>query len=52
VIGPDTEAKGEMKNKSQYFQNQIAKTAAAFLGELYGTDKNAGDVVKAMITLK
>ncbi len=30
VIGPDTPATGEVKKESQYYQNQVAKTMAAF----------------------
>ncbi len=32
VIGPDTKALGEVKDKMQLFQNQIARTAAHLLG--------------------
>ncbi len=32
VLGPDTPAKGEMKEAGQYYQNQVAKTAATLLG--------------------
>lgn len=49
VIGPDTEAKGEMKDDAQYYQNQIAKTAAAFLGIDYTNEKKVGEVVKPMV---
>ncbi len=31
-MGPDTKPLGEIKTESQYYQNQITKTAAAFLG--------------------
>lgn len=32
VIGPDTEAKGEMKEKGQWYQKQFAKSFCEFLG--------------------
>ncbi len=32
VMGPDTQALGEIKQKGQLYQNQIAQTMAAFLG--------------------
>lgn len=32
VIGPDTPATGEVKEPGQYYQNQLAKTAASLLG--------------------
>lgn len=49
VIGPDTPASGEMKSKGQYYQNQVASTAAAFLGINYINDKEPGAVVSEMI---
>jgi hypothetical protein len=52
VIGPDTEAKGEMKEDVQYYQNQVAKTAAAFLGIDYTNEKKVGEVVKPMVKAK
>ncbi|GAB5554800.1 MAG: hypothetical protein Sapg2KO_43910 [Saprospiraceae bacterium] len=39
AIGPDTPALGEVKTKGQWWQNQIAKTAAAFLGLDYNNQK-------------
>lgn len=35
VIGPDTDAKGEMKEKGQWYQKQMAKVFAEFLGLNY-----------------
>ena len=32
VLGPDSPALGEVKTASQYYQNQLAKTMAAYLG--------------------
>jgi hypothetical protein len=49
VIGPDTEGRGEIKESAQYFQNQVAKTAAAFLGIDYTNEKKVGDVIRPMI---
>lgn len=49
VIGPDTPAFGEMKTHAQYFQKQIAKTIAAFLGLEYVNSQPVGEVVKSMM---
>jgi hypothetical protein len=50
VLGPDTAPSGEQKTSGQIYQNQVAKTAAAFLGVDYGNDqKRVGDVVSAAI---
>ncbi len=48
VIGPDTPALGEMKNEGQYFQKQVAKTIAAFLGMQYENTEPVGPVVESM----
>lgn len=52
VIGPDTPATGEVKESSQYHQNQIAKTMAAFLGLKFKTEKTTGDVMSPLLTAK
>jgi hypothetical protein len=49
VIGPDTPAKGEVKGECQYYQNQVAKTMAAFLGLQYKADKAIGDAMQPML---
>lgn len=46
VLGPDTPAKGEMKEAGQYYQSQVAKTAAALLGVTYENEKKTGEVIK------
>jgi hypothetical protein len=46
VIGPDTPPQGEQKKKDQLYQNQVAKTAAAFLGVEYTNEKKVGDVIE------
>jgi hypothetical protein len=51
VIGPDTDALGEMKNKDQYWQNQFAKTAAAFLSLDYSSSKPVGSIIHSMISV-
>jgi hypothetical protein len=48
VIGPDTPAKGEIKEAGQYYQKQVAKTAASFLGVDFSNDHASGEPVKAM----
>jgi hypothetical protein len=45
VIGPDTPADGEQKEKNQIYQNQVAKTAAAFLGISYTNERPVGEVI-------
>lgn len=49
VMGPDTPATGEEKKESQYYQNQIAKTLAAFLGLDFGGDTEVGNALTAGI---
>ena len=50
VVGPDTPPSGEMKEKAQYFQKQVAGTLAAFLGFDYATDKqHIGQILHSMI---
>jgi hypothetical protein len=51
VIGPDTPAFGEMKIEATTYQNQVAKTIAAFLGLPYDNKEPVGDVVQTMITI-
>lgn len=48
VIGPDTPAKGEVKEAGQYYQKQVAKTAASFLGLDFSNDHASGEPVKGM----
>ena len=50
VIGPDNPSLGEMKNEEQYYQKQIAKTAAAFLGIEYYNVKPVGQTIESMIS--
>ena len=49
VLGPDTPPTGEQKNPAQIHQNQVAKTAAAFLGVEYRSDRNVGGVISTVI---
>lgn len=51
VIGPDTPAFGEMKMKTKYFQKQVAKTIAAFLGLDYKHSQPVGEVVQTMLAV-
>jgi hypothetical protein len=44
-IGPDTPPMGERKDKGKFFQNQVAKTLAAFLGYAYENTEEVGEVV-------
>lgn len=52
VIGPDTLPKGEVSGECQYYQNQVAKTMAAFLGLQYTSDKAVGDTMQPMLSSK
>jgi len=49
VLGPDTQAVGEMKGESQHYQSQIAKTVATFLGLDYKGEGRIGDTVASML---
>jgi hypothetical protein len=51
IIGPDTPAFGEMEIKAKTYQNQVAKTIAAFLGLRYRNEKPVGEVVQTMIAV-
>jgi arylsulfatase A-like enzyme len=51
VIGPDTPSFGEMQMKAKHYQDQVAKTLAAFLGLPYENDRAVGDVVQTMISV-
>lgn len=51
VLGPDTPSFGEMAVRSTIYQNQAAKTIAAFLGLIYENDKPVGDIVQTMLAV-
>ena len=51
VIGPDTPSTGEQKAEGQLYQNQIAKTAAAFLGVDYTNEREVGDVINKALRI-
>lgn len=46
VLGPDTPAKGEVKEPAQYYQNQVAGTAASFLGVEFKSDGKAMEAMR------
>lgn len=47
VLGPDTPALGEVKKDMQYWQHQVARTAAAFLGLDYRSKASTvGEVIE------
>lgn len=48
VIGPDTPAKGEVKEPGQYYQSQVARTVASFLGVDFNNPLGAGQAIEAM----
>lgn len=49
VVGPDTIPIGEVKGETQHYQNQIAKTLAAFLGLDYNNGTNVGEVLASVM---
>jgi hypothetical protein len=49
VIGPDTKKLGEVKEKNQLYQNQIAKTLAGFVGKEFKSDAAVGDIINSML---
>ena len=46
ILGPDTRGDGEIKSPGQHYQNQIAKTLAAFLNMDYTAGGKAGTVIR------
>jgi hypothetical protein len=46
-IGPDTPALGEVKKSPQLYQNQVARTLAAFLGLEYKNQREPGPVIQS-----
>lgn len=49
VIGPDSPALGERKDKYRFFTNQTAATVAALLGYDYSPNEDAGKVLEKVI---
>ncbi|HEY4786409.1 MAG TPA: alkaline phosphatase family protein [Bacteroidales bacterium] len=49
VMGPDTSPKGEIKTAGQLYQNQLARTMAAFLNVNFDLYKKEGAVVSQVI---
>jgi hypothetical protein len=49
VIGPDTPASGEMRNRARYGQNQIAETIAELLQVPYRNVKTVGHAIPTVI---
>lgn len=45
IIGPDTPASGEIRHSGQLYQNQVAATAAAFLGFEFKSGKPHGQAI-------
>ena len=45
-------SQGFVKGESQHYQNQVAKTLAAFLGMDYSGENKIGDVISPMLTTK
>jgi hypothetical protein len=51
VMGPDTPAFGELKFAARYYQKQVAKTVAAFLGLDYKARRTPGEIIQTMIAV-
>jgi hypothetical protein len=51
VLGPDTPAFGELQFAAKYYQKQVAKTIAAFLGVQYQSTQPVGEVVQTMMAV-
>ena len=49
ALGPDIQSRGEVKTGGQWWQNQVAKTAAALLGLEYKHPEEAGAVIEEII---
>ncbi|MBT28385.1 MAG: phosphoglyceromutase [Thalassobius sp.] len=49
VMGPDSEALGEVKTKGQLYQNQVANTVATLLGLEYTNQKEVGKPISSAI---
>jgi 2,3-bisphosphoglycerate-independent phosphoglycerate mutase len=50
VLGPDTPSQGEMKTEVQYYQKQLAKTAASFLGLDYCQVEPVGECINTTLS--
>jgi hypothetical protein len=48
-MGPDTPPAGEQKQPMQLYQNQVAATAAAFLGVTYKSEKKVGASIPSAV---
>ena len=49
VMGPDTKPLGEIRDQGQLYQNQIAKTLAAFLGFNFTSENPIGETVQSIL---
>lgn len=52
VMGPDTKALGEITQKGQLYQNQVAQTIAAFLGLKFENGHETGTPITAVLPAK
>ncbi len=50
VMGPDTQAMGEIKTKGQLYQNQLAQTIAAFLGIKFENGHTIGKPITSVLS--
>lgn len=51
VLGPDTQPLGEISGEMQFFQNQVAATAANYLGFDFDNDGRAGKSLEVFTTV-
>ncbi|WP_199137557.1 phosphoglyceromutase [Pedobacter sp. ASV12] len=52
VMGPDTKPLGEVKQKGQLYQNQLAQTIASFLGVKFENGHEIGKPIKEVLSPK
>ncbi|WP_343532899.1 alkaline phosphatase family protein [Pedobacter sp.] len=52
AMGPDTKPLGEIKKAGQIYQNQIAKTLAAFLGLTFTSKNPIGEEIKEVLPVR
>lgn len=50
VLGPDTPATGEQRQRGQFYQNQVAQTLARLLGVPYAGEHPTGRAIESALT--
>ncbi|NJL74386.1 MAG: phosphoglyceromutase [Saprospiraceae bacterium] len=52
ILGPDTQALGEVKTPGNYYQKQVAKTVAELMGFDFAENPAMGEILKEMLAKK